>query len=31
LPGRHVFAAYEQIAELRERGLRLVTDASGVR
>jgi hypothetical protein len=28
LPGRHVFADYEQIAELRERGVRLAVDAS---
>jgi hypothetical protein len=28
LPGRHVFADYAQIAELRERGVRLAVDAS---
>jgi hypothetical protein len=28
LPGRHVFADYEQIAELRERGVRLAVDPS---
>jgi hypothetical protein len=30
LPGRHVFADYEQIGELRERGVRLAVDASGL-
>ena len=30
LPGRHVFADYEQIAELRERGVRLAVDASAL-
>jgi hypothetical protein len=30
LPGRHVFADHEQIAELRERGVRLAVDASGL-
>jgi hypothetical protein len=30
LPGRHVFADYEQISELRERGVRLAVDASAL-